>query len=86
MIGWILYNRYEGKHMLLERLPSTQPVITLTPYPMSVDHIFTVSIEKMVQDIDESVNCPSDGYLEKLIKDNNLQSKFDTAIQHIYSL
>jgi hypothetical protein len=84
-IGWMLHNKYAGKHMLLERLPLAQPVITLTPYPMSVDYLFTISIEKMVQDIDESVNCPSDGYLEELKKHNNLQSKFDTAIGHIYA-
>jgi len=71
--------------MLLEKLPSAQPVITLIPYPMSVNYLFTISLEKMVQDIYESVNRPSDGYLDKLKKDNNLQSKFDTAIGHIYS-
>ena len=30
-IAWMLYNKYKGKHMLLEKLPSAQPVVTLTP-------------------------------------------------------
>lgn len=86
MIGLMLYNGYEGKHMLLEKLPSAQPVITLTPYSMRVDHLFIVSVEKMVQDIETSINQASYGYLERLKKnENNLQLKFDTAIKQIYS-
>lgn len=86
MIGCILYNMYESKHMLVEKLPSSQPVFILTPYPMQFDHLFTVSIEKMVEDIEISINQAPNGYLERLrMNDNNLQTKFDTAIKQIYS-
>jgi hypothetical protein len=86
MIGWMLYNRYEGKHMFLEKLSSAQPVIVLAPYSMRVDHLFTISIEKMVQDIEKSIIQVPYGYLERLKKnDNNSQAKFDTAIKQIYS-
>lgn len=72
--------------MLLEKLNSAQPVDVLTPYPMLVDHLFTVSIEKMVQDIEKSINHVPDGYLERLRNnDNDLQTKFETAIKQIYS-
>lgn len=84
MIGWMLYNKYEGKHMLVEKLPSEQPVIVLTPYPVHVDHLFTVSIEKMVEDIEISINQAPNGYLERLrMNDDILQTKFDTAIKQI---
>ena len=56
MTGWMLYNKYEGKHMLVEKLSSAQPVNVLIPSSMQVDHVFTVSIEKMVQDIETSIN------------------------------
>ena len=59
-IGWMLYNRYEGKHILLEKLSSPQSVVTLTPRPLVVDHLFAVSIEKMAYDIEESVNSLSE--------------------------
>jgi hypothetical protein len=45
-----------GKHMLVEKLSSAHPVNVLIPSPMQVDHVFTVSIEKMVQDIETSIN------------------------------
>ena len=84
MIGWMLYNKYEGKHMLVEKLPSEQPVIVLTPYLVHVDHLFTVSIEKMVEDIEISINQAPNGYLERLrMNDDILQTKFDTAIKQI---
>lgn len=71
--------------MLLEKLASTQPVIVLTPYPMWVDHLFIVSIEKMVQDIEKSINQAPHGYLERLRKnDNSSQAKFDMVIKQIY--
>lgn len=84
-IGWILYNRYEGKHMIVEKLPASEAIVTLTPGTIFADHLFAVSIEKLVQDIDESVNSTSDGYLKKLSTESKLRSKFDTAIGHIYS-
>jgi hypothetical protein len=68
IIGWMLYNKYEGKHMLLEKLKSAQPVDVLAPCPMWVDHLFTVSIEKMVRDIEISINAAPNGYLERLMK------------------
>jgi hypothetical protein len=72
--------------MLLEKLPSAQPVITLIPYSIWVDHFFTISIEKMVQDTEISINQVPYGYLERLKKnDNNSQTKFDTAIKQVYS-
>jgi hypothetical protein len=53
---------------------------------MWIGHLFTVSIEKMVQDIEISINQAPYGYLERLKKnDNNSQTKFDTAIKQIYS-
>lgn len=30
-IGWILYNRYEGNHMIVEKLPASKAIVTLTP-------------------------------------------------------
>ena len=40
----------------------------------------------MVEDIEISINQAPNGYLERLrTNDNNLQTKFDTAIKQIYS-
>jgi hypothetical protein len=66
MIGWILNNKYQGKHMSVEILSSKQSVVTLRPYKMEADAVFIVSIERLLEDILRSVkDCP-DGYLEKL--------------------
>src|SRR6266487_6143293 len=56
-IGWILDNGYHGKHLIVEILPSKQPVVTLTPFKMEVDHVFIVSVERLLKDIVKSVNA-----------------------------
>jgi hypothetical protein len=46
---------------------------------------FTISITKILHDIEDSVIRQTDGYMARL-QDNykNLQAKFDNAIQQIY--
>ena len=80
MIGWELHNRYNGKHMFVEPLPSKQTVVTLAPYKMEADAVFIISIEKLVEDILIS----SKDYLKILKNSARLQKNFDNAICDIY--
>jgi hypothetical protein len=84
MIGWILDNVYHGKHLIVEKLQSKQPVITLTPFKMEADHVFIVSLEKLLNDIVKSIYVSPDGYIERLRGTANLQEKFDNAVNQIY--
>jgi hypothetical protein len=85
LIGWILDNKYHGKHMTIEKFSLKQPVVTLIPSKMEADAVFVVSIERLLEDIIKSVNNSSDGYLERLRRDHNrLHQKFDDAINQIY--
>ncbi len=86
-IGWQLDNVYLGNHMILKKLESKQEVVTLTPVPLKGDYVFIVSIEKLVGDIERSVNEMDTGYRDKLKRNrDNLQLKFDKAIQQIFNL
>jgi hypothetical protein len=81
--------RYEypetNNHLKMELIPRTQIKTILTPIPIFYDHIFTISITKLLSDIENSVIRQPDGYMSRL-KDNykNLQSKFDDAVEQIY--
>ena len=84
MIGWILDNVYHVKHLIVEKLQSKQPVITLTPFKMEADRVFIVSLEKLLNDIVKSIYVFPDGYIERLRGTANLQEKFDNAVNQIY--
>ena len=73
--------------MTIEKLDSEKPVVTLTPCAMEGDHVFIISIERLVTDIEKSVKDPNTGYLTKLKKnEDDLLGKFEHAIKQIYSL
>lgn len=74
-------------HLKIEQLPRTQIRNMLTPKPIYYDHIFTISITKLLSDIIDSVIREPDGYMAKLkINHKSLQIKFDDAIDQIYSI
>jgi hypothetical protein len=75
------------KHLKIEQRPRTQIRNILTPKPIYYDHIFTISITKLLSDIIDSVIREPDGYMAKLkINHKSLQIKFDDAIDQIYSI
>lgn len=74
-------------HLRVEACVRKQTKNLLTPKPMYYDHVFVISITKLVPHIYiyiytiESVTRRSDGYMAKLEKKyKNLQSEFDDAI------
>lgn len=84
-IGWQLDNLYLGDHMILKKLESMQEILTLTPITLEGDHVFIISIEKLVYDIEKSVRDTDTGYLARLRRNqDNLQLKFDKAVQQKY--
>jgi hypothetical protein len=84
-IGWQLDNLYLGDHMILKKLESRQEILTLTPITLEGDHVFIISIEKLVYDIEKSVRDTDTGYLARLRRNqDNLQLKFDKAVQQKY--
>jgi len=84
-IGWQLDNLYLGDHMILKKLESRQEILTLTPITLEGDHVFIISIEKLVYDIEKSVRDTDTGYLSRLRRNqDNLQLKFDKAVQQKY--
>jgi hypothetical protein len=80
MIGWRLNNRYNGKHMIVELLPSKRNVLTLAPYKMEAEAVFTISLQKLLEDILNS----SHDYLEMLKNSVRLHKNFDDAICDVY--
>jgi|SRR5918992_2944728 hypothetical protein len=84
-IAW----RYEypdvSNHLKIERRQRTQIKNLITPQILYYDHIFIVSITKLLLDIIDSVIRQPDGYLNKLINNyKSLQSNFDKSIYEIY--
>lgn len=51
-------------HLKIEQRPRTQIRNILTPKPMYYDHIFSISITKLLSDIIDSVIREPDGYME----------------------
>lgn len=84
-IAWRYEHQYSGQHMVVEDLKGSRSITTLTPYAMTCDHVFIISIEKFAEDIKESI-YGSSGYLNQLAKDSGLQSKFKNAINQIYDV
>lgn len=82
-ITWRYEHTYSGKHMTVEDLKGSKPITILTPSPMTCDHLFIISIEKLVEDIKESV-YRTNGYLDQLAKNQTLRSKFEKAVNQIY--
>jgi hypothetical protein len=65
--------RYEypenNNHLTIERHRLKQIKTMLTPKALFYDHTFTISITKLLGDIEDSVTRPTDGYMARL-KDN----------------
>ena len=58
----------------------------LLPIGIFYDHIFVISITQLMYDIDGSVLGYPDDYLAKLMSGyKNMQTKFDDAINEVYS-
>ncbi len=81
--------RYEypgtANHLKIEPYQYTQIKTLLTPKPIYYDHLFTISITKLMYDTIDSVVRQPDGYLIKLQNNyKNLQSKFNDAVHQIY--
>lgn len=86
IIAWRYEDPYQGKHMTVEKLPQSAPLSILTPYTMTCDHLFTISILKFMGDISNSVYAKASGYLALLERDQKLQCKFENAIKQIYDV
>lgn len=81
--------RYEypevTNHLKIQPRQRTHIKKILTPKPIYYDHLFTISITKLMYDIIDSVVRQPDGYLIKLQNNHkNLQLSFDKAVYQIY--
>jgi hypothetical protein len=83
-IAWRMINTNSKNHLKFKKFSKPKSIITLTPYKMTCDCGLLISLTKLMNDIINSVYRKPDGYLESLRTNENLQSKFRTAIDQIY--
>jgi len=70
--------------MVIEKLPIIRQSHILTPYKMTLDHLFIISVKKFMYDIRHSITKVPDGYLEIVKQKRIFQDKFEKAIEQIY--
>jgi hypothetical protein len=84
-IAW-QYNHYNlVNHLIFIPAATTNNHVQITPnWSIEFDEIFEISILGLAEDVVKSV-YKDDGYLQKLEKDNSLQTHFEEAIENIHS-
>lgn len=84
VVAWQYEHDNSGKHLLLETAPKDSKVKVKSGWEIDVDHIFTISIKHLVEDIEYSVYGHG-GYFDKFETDSDLREHFKKAIEEIYS-
>ena len=91
-ITWKYDDEDLTRHLSIEITPNPQPITAfLTPYQMYFNQIFVISILKLAQDVEDSVNRPNDGYWDTLANNSSvegsaLQDNFRDAVSDMYDV
>ena len=86
-IGWMLYNYSSTKHLTLDPLGKENEVKTIvTPEPMYYNHIFSVSVQSLMEDIRDSVYRSQTGYLALLERSKARRERFARSVDQIFSM
>lgn len=83
-IAWRYVHPVDPRHLAIEPLNPAQRVTITATWHIPCDHVFTVSIEQLVADIESSLQRMPDGYLNQLAVDPALLASFERAIEQIY--
>jgi hypothetical protein len=84
-IGWTYAQGDSSDHLKIT-YTGTQKNALLAPYDLYYDHVFIISINRLMYDIVDSVTRSPDGYLPKLKKGHkNMLTNFANAIEQIYN-
>jgi hypothetical protein len=84
-IGWVYVQPDTSDHLEIVRTGTLRNKL-LAPYDMYYDHLFIISITRLVNDIVDSVIRTPDGYFPRLKTGyRKMQTNFSNAIEQIYN-
>ena len=83
MVAWHYYHDNKTEHLKLKKLQKPVKYTVTGSWTMFYDYEFGVSIKHIVDDIRQSLEDTSKGYLESLSRNSSLQSLFRKAIEEI---
>lgn len=84
-IGWTYVHQDTSDHLKII-YTGTRKNMLLAPYDLYYDHLFTISITRLVNDIADSLTRIPDGYFSRLKTGyKKMQTNFANAIEQIYN-